>query len=168
MHKYSIFYRQLFYFFIVFFNVLKIEALYAGENIACKDDAVLCFEEYRLAVHSGSSNLFYFFSKSVNEEWLNSLNIIRPAEEQLAALGSVRSKASFSRRICTVNKYEIKKEEGGVLLSVIYTTYDGKGPYLYEVSYVSQLGSFLIASTLSDTTIDASSYGDTVVAEFCK
>lgn len=164
MHKYSIFYRQLFYFFIV----LNIEALYASESIECKDDAVLCFEEYRLAVDSGSSNLFVFFSKSVNEEWLNSLNKVRPAEEQLAALGSVRSKASFSRRICTVNQYEIKKEESGVLLSVIYTTHDGKGPYLYEVSYVNQLGSLLIASTLSDTTIDTGSYGDTVVAEFCK
>lgn len=135
----------------------------------CRSDVVECFEAHRKAVALKSPNLAIFFSKEVNEEWLKSLSKNRSSEDQLAVLGAVKSKASFSRRICTINHYEhVRVINGTDLLKVFYTTSDGKGPYLYEISFINQMGFLYISSTLSDTTVDAKKYSSVVLADFCK
>ncbi len=167
--KVTDFNRSVFYLFGIVATFFCAEALYADGNEECRDDEVKCFESYRKAVASGSPNVASFFSKEVNEEWLRSLNRNRSSEDQLAVLGSVRSKATFSRRICTVNRYErVGNQDASKVLNIFYTTADGKGPFLYEVSFVRQMDNLYITSTLSDTTVDGKKYASTVVTEFCK
>lgn len=160
--------KSLSQFFVLLVLSFGFEA-FASESDMCKADAIKCFEGYREAVSSKSPNLARFFSKEVNEEWLNSLNKNRSSEDQLAVLGAVRSKASFARRICTVNHYEsVDSHNGQRLLKVFYKNSDGKGPFLYDISFVKQMGRWYISSTLSDTTVDGKKYSENKLQEFCK
>jgi hypothetical protein len=112
------------------------------------------FKKYRVSIVNDPTLSSQYFSKSVNEEWLSSIFSPRESgDDVLAALGAIKSRALFGRRISSI--YYVKEErkmDNSAELTLVYKTPKNSGPYTYVVTYSNESGVWLISKTLNDIT----------------
>jgi len=145
---------KLFYSTVLMLFVLLSSCASAGEPVdkTLEREILEMFAEYQDEAVSGSKHLAHYFSKDINEIWLNWLLEKESTERLLVTHRAIKNRVSFGARIRDVYEYKVTRVENGVVvLSLIYKMTPDKFA-TYEISYTKQSGRWLINHRMSDTT----------------
>jgi len=124
------------------------------------------FAEYQGEAISGSKHLARFFSKEINEIWLNWLLEKESKEKLLITHRAIRNRASFGTWIKNVYEYEVLQRKGGtVVLRLIYEIPSGEY-YTDEIIYVRQSGKWLMNTIKNDSTRPGKNYSGRLIKDF--
>lgn len=146
-----------------------------SEDMACSSsgDAIQCFESHRSAIKENSPKLAEYYSKNMNELWIE--RILKHLDNEHMFSVSIEALVFRARSIeiiCTAHEYrESKDDDGNVVLSVIYSKADGEGPFEYKITYVTSEGFMYIDHESIDLSHKPKerypNIKSKVIAEFC-
>ncbi len=153
--------------FLVFVCLTASTSYINAEPLNAELDIKRQFDLYRTAIKETPLSLSKYFSKVVNEEWLGYLFKDRSEEGVLATLRTVKSRASFGKRIVSVYSFTVTIiGSDKATADIIYKNSEGKGPFLYSIGYVKRNGLWKINQVTSDTTKPGSGFKGKVIQEY--